>query len=249
MKNRVLSALLAALFLFLLLPLSVAGADGEGTFWDGTYQAWAYEEPLYGIVICRSMNVRNRASTSGSTYGSIKNGQPVKILGVTQDGKFYVLDLQSCGFTNAASGDFGYAKSSLIKPDPSFFYADSTTDLYSTPWGDGKKNGEQSKRYFLIIAAYGNWYAVQTTESSPGTSFVRSSAVYPTYQNRYVVTWDAPLYQDEYTVTPFRTSKRFELVGRWQSAYGDRIQLVFNEGTANQFTAWISSQYIAPLIN
>ena len=173
MSKRVLS-MLAAL-LFLLLPLSVAGADGEASYWDATYQAMRYDEPHYGIVLCRQMNVRNKASTSGSTYGQIKNGQPVKILGISSDGNFYVLDLQSCGFANAAPGSFGYAKSSLIRMDPTFFYAGSMTDLYATPWGDGKKNGEQGQRYFLIISSYGSWYAVQTMDSTPGTSFVRRS--------------------------------------------------------------------------
>lgn len=247
MSKRVLS-LLAAL-LFLLLPLSVAGADGEASYWDPAYQAMCYEEPHYGIVLCRQMNVRNKASTSGSAYGQIKNGQPVKILGITSDSKFYVLDLQSCGFSNAAPGSFGYAKSSLIKMDPTFFYASSTTDLYATPWGDGKKNGEQGKRYFLIVSAYGSWYAVQTMESTPGTSFVRAGSIYPSYQSKYVVIWDTPLYEDENTSTPFRTVKRYSLTGQLLNIIGDRTLLSFNESGADQFLAWIPSQCIAPVIN
>ena len=247
MFKRVLS-LLAALLL-LILPLSVAGADGEASYWDASYQAMRYDEPHYGIVICRQMNVRNKASTSGNTYGQIKNGQPVKILGISSDGNFYVLDLQSCGFAGAAPGSFGFAKSSLIRMDPTFFYAYSMTDLYATPWGDGKKNGEQGNRYFLVISRNDSWYAVQTMDTTPGTSFVRAGSVRMSYQSKYLVTWDAPLYEDEYTTAPFRTVSRYGLTGRLINMRGDRTMLLFNEGTAEEFSAWIPSLYIAPVIN
>ncbi len=245
MSKRVLS-LLAALLL-LLLPLSVSFADGEGSYWDASLQAMRYEEPHYGIVICRQMKVRDRASTSGKEYGQIKNGQPVKILGVTSDGKFYVLDLESCGF-NAAPGTYGFAKSSLIKLDPTYFYVSKTTDLYATPWGDGIKNGEQSGRYFMIISAYGSWYAVQTMDSSPGTSFVKAGSIYMSYQSKYVITWDTTLY-DEYTEMPLKSVKRFGLTGRLINISGDRALLKFSEGTAEEFNAWVPILYIAPVIN
>ena len=245
--NRRIRSLLAAMLL-LLLPLAFAEAEGASTYWDNASQSYCYDEPHYGIVICRQMNVRNKASTSGSAYGQIKNGQPVKILGFTQDGKFYVLDLESCGFRNAAPGAFGYAKSSLIRLDPEFFYASSTLDLYATPWGDGKKNGEQTKRFFLVISRNSGWYAVQTLESSPGTSFVRAGSVPVSYQSRYVVTWDAPLY-DEYSGAQIQTVKRFSASGRMVNMSADRALLVFNEGSANEFRAWIPTLYIAPLIN
>ena len=247
MFKRVLS-LLAALLL-LILPLSVAGADGEASYWDASYQAMRYDEPHYGIVICRQMNVRNKASTSGNTYGQIKNGQPVKILGISSDGNFYVLDLQSCGFAGAAPGSFGFAKSSLIRMDPTFFYAYSMTDLYATPGGDGKTNGEQGNRYFLVISRNDSWYAVQTMDTTPGTSFVRAGSVRMSYQSKYLVTWDAPLYEDEYTTAPFRTVSRYGLTGRLINMRGDRTMLLFNEGTAEEFSAWIPSLYIAPVIN
>lgn len=244
MSKRILSFLTAVLFLFLLLP--VAGAEEE-THWDSASQSYYYEEPHYGIVICRQMNVRNRASTSGKSYGQIKNSQPVKILGITQDSQFYVLDLQSCGFSNATPGSFGYAKSSLIKIDPTFFYASRTMDLYATPWGDGQKNGEQTNRYFLMISEYNGWIAVQTLESNPGTSFIRAGSVSPSYQSKYVVTWNAPLY-DELTGAQFQTAKRYTS-GRLINISGDRSLLIFDEGTANEFRAWIPSLYIAPVIN
>ena len=50
MFRRILS-LLAAM-LIMLLPLSVAGADGEAAYWDETIQAMRYDQPHYGVVIC-----------------------------------------------------------------------------------------------------------------------------------------------------------------------------------------------------
>ena len=243
MTKRFLALLVAVLIL--LLPLVIAEADGS-VYWDSTSQSYYYDEPHYGIVICRQMNVRNRAAASGTSYGQIKNGQPVKVLGVTQDNKFYVLDLQSCGFTNAAPGSFGYAKSSLIKIDPQFIYATKLLDLYATPWGDGKKNGEQMNRFFLIISQYGSWYAVQTQETAPGTSFIKAASIPLYYQSKYVVTWDAPLY-DDYG-NQIQIAKRFTS-GYMENQSGDRTKLVFNRGEANEFRAWIPTQYIAPVIN
>ncbi len=243
MKKRIFS-LLAALII-LLLPLAVAGADSS-YYWDSNSQSYFYDEPHYGIVMCRQMNVRNKAATSGTSYGQIKNGQPVRILGVTQDYKFFVLDLESCGFKNAAPGSYGYAKSSLIKEDPQFIYASKLLDLYATPWGDGKKNGEQTGRYFLIVSQYGSWYAVQTQETSPGTSFINASSISLYYQSKYVVTWDAPLYDDYgYQI---QTVKRFT-PGYMINQTTDRTKLIFNRGEANEFTAWIPTLYIAPVIN
>ena len=245
MKKRILALLTALVMLVLLLPLSFAAADGS--YWDAASRSFFYNEPRYGIVICRQMNVRNKASTGGSSYGQIKNGQPVKILGFAEDDRFYVLDLESCGFKNVAPGSYGYAKSSLIKIDPEFFYAAGTIDLYATPWGDGLKNGEQGKRFFLILSEGNGWYAVQTSESSPGTSFVKASAVSAAYLSRYVVTWDAPLY-DESTGAQIQVAKRFT-TGRLINMTGERALLIFNEGTANELRAWISLQYIAPCLN
>ena len=244
MKNRILS-LLAAAVLLLLLPLSVAGADGVA-YWDPQSRSFLYTEPHYGIVICTKMNVRNRAATSGSAYGSIRNGQPVKILGTSENDDFYVLDLASCGFSNA-SATYGYAKKSLISIDPEYFATTKTTNLYATPWGDGLKNGEQNNRYFLIISEHSGWYAVQATENSPGTAFVKMSDVSRTYQGRYVVTWDTQLL-DESSWAQIQNVKRFT-VGRLVQNQGDYSLMIFNEGAANEFRAWILTQYIAPLLN
>jgi len=238
MTRRILSLLTAALFL--LLPLACAAAEGD----------YYYDEPHYGIVICRQMKVRNNASTSGKEYGQIKNSQPVKIVGehVNRNNvtDFYLLDLQSCGF-KADPGTFGYAKSSLIKMDPEYFYASGMLDLYATPWGDGKKNGEQGKRFFLILSGNGSWYAVQTLESSPGTSFINTRNVSVYYQSRYVVTWDAPLY-DDYG-TQIKTAKRGEF-GYMENQSADSTLLVFNRGEADkEFRAWIPTLYVAPCVN
>lgn len=247
MKNRILSLLLAAMLLCLFLPLSASCAESNpGSYWDAATRSFLYYEPHFGIVICRQMSVRDRASTSGKTLGQIKNGQPVKILGTSEKGDFYVLDLASCGVKGAVPGSYGYAKSALIKMDPEYYYAASNTLLYATPWGDGKMNGEQTGRYFLIISAGNGWYAIQTNDNAPGTSFIRAGSVAAVYQSKYVVTWDAPLYDD--AGNQIQTVSRFT-TGFLTNISGDSAQLVFNKGQANEFTAWIATLYIAPLIN
>ena len=247
MKKRILSFLAAAVLL-LLLPLSLAGADGA-SYWDAAANAYLYDEPHYGIVICRQMNVRDRASTSGKAYGSIKNGQPVTILGVTEKGDFYVLDLASCGFAGYSTGDYGYAKSSLIKMDPEFIATTKLTNLYATPWSTEKKNGEQTNRFFLIIDQHNEWFAVQAMEGSPGSAFIRSRDIgqyTPQYQSMYVVTWDTALYDDN--MNHIQNVKRFT-TGSMLDASGDYSLVVFNEGTASELQAWILSQYLAPIFN
>lgn len=253
MKNRVLSLLLAALFL--LLPLSFAGADGGSyydstSYYDSVTDSYLFGTPHTGIVICTKMNVRDRASTNGKSYGSIKNGQPVKILGTSRDGNFYVIDLQSCGFSNQAAGSYGYAKNSLIKIDPEFIATTKLTNLYATPWSTELKNGEQNGRFFLIIAEYGNWFAVQSAESTPGSAFIRAADVgsYSQYAAKYVVTWDTVTYTDLTTWAQASSVKRFT-VGRLQDISGDYTLLLFNEGAANQFSAWVPSLYVAPIRN
>ena len=144
---------LLAVTVLALLSLSVASAD-PAAYWDDATQSYLYYAPHYGIVICRQMNVRDRAATNGQTYGSIKNGQPVKILGISQNGSFYVLDLASCGFQNTGAATVGYAKSSLIKIDPEFLATTKLTNLYATPWSTSLKNGEQTGRFFLIVDHY-----------------------------------------------------------------------------------------------
>ena len=247
MIRRTLSLLSALLVLF--LPLSFSAADGYAS-WDPNLQAYVYAEPHYGIVICTRMNVRNKASTSGTSYGQIRNGQPVKILGTSQNGDFYLLDLESCGFTGVQPGAGGYAKTSLIKMDPEFIATTKLTNLYATPWTQELKNGEQSNRFFLMIAQYNSWYAVQAMESSTGTAFIRAGEIgqyTPAYRSMYVITWDTTMY-DEYSWAPTQTIKRFT-PGSLLSTSGDYTLLAFNEGTASEYHGWIPNQFIAPIIN
>lgn len=191
------------------------------------------------------MNVRNRPATSGTTYGSIRNGQPVKILGTSQDGNFYLLDLASCGI--ASSEYYGYAKSSLIKMDPEYIIASRLLNLYATPWGDGLKNGEQNNRAFLVISAVPGWYAVQATDSTPGSAFIRAKDIALDNSGRYVVTWDTDLYDDN-TMAKSGVVKRFT-VGSLIGISGEFSRMVFNEGKDNEFRAWVKSQFVAPVIN
>lgn len=242
MKKRLLAMATIVVMLILLLPAAVA--DGYTT-WDPASQAYMYNDVHYGIVICTKMNVRNKPSTSGTTYGSIRNGQPVKVLGITQDGNFYLVDLDSCGIPSDQY--YGYAKASLIKIDPEYLVASRLLNLYATPWGDGLKNGEQTNRVFLVISEANGWYAVQATENTPGTAFIRMKDAPENYTGRYVVTWDTDLYDDS-TMTKYSTVKRFT-VGSLIGISGDFSRMVFNEGTNNEFYAWVNSQFVAPVIN
>ena len=261
MKKRILSVLtVAVLLLLVLLPLSVAGAGG--TYWDGNPNANLYTDVYnpthYGIVICRQMHVRDTPSTSGKSYGQIKNGQPVKILGVSDDNNFYILDLESCGFQGVTPGSYGYAKSTLIKMDPQFIATTRLTKTYATPWSRDLKNGEQSGRFFLVLAEHSNWYAVQLMDTTPGTAFIRSGDVGQysrSIGNTYVVTWDTNIYAEQ-DWRSLGTAKRFttcELMSSYLGS-GDSISneyslVLFNPGEKNEFTAWILNQYIAPMIN
>jgi len=248
MKKRILSVLLAVVLLLSLLPLSFAGADGA-SYYDGNTDSYLYNEPRLGIVICRQMNVRDRAATSGATLGQIRNGQPVKIMGTSRDGNFYALDLESCGITNQGAGAVGFAKASLIKMDPEFIATTKLTNLYATPWTTELKNGEQTGRFFLMLGQYNNWYAVQAMETSPGTAFIRTGDVgqYSPYYAMYVVTWDSPAY-DGNTWAQIAAVKRFS-VGRLMNVGSDYTLLLFNEGKNNEYSAWIPNLYVAPIIN
>ena len=259
MMKRCLS-LLAAVVL-VLLPLAVAGADGgsssstssDGTgggrvAWDPNAQAYMYTEPRYGICICSKMSVRDRASTGGKTLASLTNGQPVRILGVTQDGNWYLLDLESCKVNVNVQGAYGYGKSSLIKIDPEFIGVTSLVNLYATPWSTDLKNGEQTNRFFLIIDRYSDWYAVQARESNPGTAFIRGSEIgqYSSYSKLYVVTWDTKLLDDNHA--EITTVKRFSVCSLI-TGQGDFAQVVFNAGTNNEYGGLIENLFLAPIVN
>ena len=60
MKKRILS-ILAAAVLFLLIPLSFAGADYDSSsYWDSSANAYLYNTPHTGIVLCTRMSVRRK---------------------------------------------------------------------------------------------------------------------------------------------------------------------------------------------
>jgi len=250
MTKRILSLLTA--LLLLLLPLSFAGADEAtpyDTYYDSTYNANMFSTPHTGIVICNKMNLRPTASTSGSTLASISNGMPVKILGITTNNQYYLVDLESCGVSG--KGTVGYGKAGLIKIDPYFVATTKYTLLYATPWSaGGLRNGEQNNRFFLVLAEQGGWYAVQEMTSSPGTSFIRTGDVgryTQTAGTTYVVTWKAPVY-DENSWNRIQDVERYT-PATFAGSAGDYTLLIFNEGKANEFRAWILSQYTALVIN
>ena len=248
-------SLMLALVLLSTLFASLAFADAGYAMWtwDPTAQAYLYTESHNGIVLCTRMTVRDRASTAGKSLGTIRNGQPVKIMGITQVNNpanaFYLVDLASCGIKNATPGSYGYVKTSLIKMDPFFVATTKTTNLYATPWSTDLKNGEQGNRFFLVIGESANWYAVQTADGSAGTSFIRTGDIgwYSTGSTNYVITWDTPVY-DETTWAQIQTVKRLS-VGSLVTMNSDHYLLVFNQGKANEFRGWVPSLYIAPLVN
>ena len=251
-------AIIMAVAISITVPVSARGDNSNDLYWNEGMQAYEFGTPRYGIVICTKMNVRVKANASSKAYGQIKNGQPVKILGVTQKADFYVLDLASCGIK---SDDlYGYAKAGLIKMSPEFIYVSQLTNLYSTPWETDRntvwyqkqkhKNGEQNGRYFLVIEQKDDWYAVQAAESAPGTAFIRMRDVDANspefYNETYVTTWEAPLL-DESTWAQTRTVKRFTQ-GEFVAEYGEYILMSFNTGTANEYRGYINKLYLAPIL-
>ena len=248
MKKRLLVFLAAAVLLALFsLP---AVADGPA-YWDDTSKTYQYYAPSYGIVICRQMSVRDRPATNGTTYGQLKNGQPVKIIGKSQDGEFYMVDLASCGFQNTGAATYGFAKSSLIKIDPQFLASTKLTNIYATPWSTQLKIGEHVDRFWLVLDQQYNWYAVQAMESSVGAGFILSSDIgnFSNYQQKYLVTWDNIPLLDEYSMVQTQTLRRFSVGTFVQMGGNDCTLLVFNQGQPNEFRGWVSDQYIAPIIN
>ena len=257
------AALLALVLLIMAGLITPAMADGGyDYYWNEEMQAYEFNTPRYGIVICTKMNVRNRASTSGKAYGQIKNGQPVKILGVTQKADFYVLDLESCGFRNVEPGTYGYAKTGLIKMDPKFISVTKLTNLYSTPWETEYntiwyqrhklKNGEQNGRFFLVIEEREGWYAVQAAETAPGTAFIRERDVdvectNDYYLARYVTVWETTLL-DTTTWADKQKIDRFKEC-RVLADYGDYYLVSFNMDTEQESRGYISKLYLAPIIN
>ena len=250
---RILSLVFALALLF-LLAVPPAVADGYATsYWDPAMGLYLYYGNHYGIVLCTKMTVRDKPATNGASLGSIKNGQPVKILGISRlndmANAFYLVDLPSTGIAKADPGSVGYVKASLIKMDPYFVATTKTTNLYTTPWSTDLKNGEQANRFFLVIDESPNWYAVQTADGSAGTSFIRTSDIgaYNKGDQKYVITGEAPVY-DETTWAQIQTVKRMS-VGTLVTVSGDHFLLIFNQGKTNEFRGWVPALYVTPIIN
>ncbi len=53
---------------------------------------------------------------------------------------------------------------------------------------------------------------------------------------------------DDNTMAKYQSVKRFT-VGSLIGVSGDYSRMLFNEGTANEFYAWVYNQYLAPVIN
>ena len=105
----------------------------------------------------------------------------------------------------------------------------------------------QNNRAFLVISAVPGWYAVQATDSTPGSAFIRAKDIALDNSGRYVVTWDTDLYDDN-TMAKSGVVKRFT-VGSLIGISGEFSRMVFNEGKDNEFRAWVKSQFVAPVIN
>ncbi len=261
--------ILLACLLLTVLAVSAAMADGE-LAWDSETNSYYFTTPRYGIVICTKLTVRCEASTRAKSYGLLKNGEPVKILGTTEKSDFYILDLPSCGFNNiAADATVGYVKTGMIKIDPEYIYSGKLLNLYATPWSlypsyqyintPKLKNGEQDGRYFIVIEQSDHWYAVQATDEKAGSAFIRIKDVpinnvpvqdingfYYT-PARYVVTWDAPLLQES-TWAQLDVVKKYTS-GELLADNGDYMLLVFEKGTEKETRGYINKLYLAPIIN
>lgn len=266
MKNRWIILLIC--LLLAALAVSSALADGE-LAWDSETHSYYFTTPHYGIVICTKLTVRCEANTRAKSYGALKNGQPVKILGITEKSDFYILDLPSCGFNNTAEATIGYVKTGMIKIDPEYIYSSKLLNLYATPWSSYSsyqyintpklKNGEQNGRYFIVIEQSDNWYAVQATDEKAGSAFIRirdvpinnvsSPDINGFYYTpaRYVVTWDAPIFQES-TWAQMDAVKKYT-AGELLAENGDYLLLVFEKGTANETRGYVNKLYLAPIIN
>ncbi len=250
-RVRFLSLVLTLVLLSALL-VPPAFADYATTYWDPAMGLYLYNGNHVGIVLGTKLTVREKPATNAPSLGSVKNGKPVKILGITKlndpNNAFYLVDLPSTGIKNADPHSVGYIKVSLMKMDPYYIAVKKLTNLYATPWSTELKNGEQNDRFFLVIDEGPNWYAVQTTSDSAGTSFIRAGDVanYSKGVLQYVVTWETPLY-DEYTWAQTRTVKRFT-VGRLISSGGDYVLLAFSDKNG-EYRGWIPYENASPLVN
>ena len=245
---------------FAILP-TVAFADG----YQNNPYTYNYSRP--GTVLCRQCNVRSEPKTNAKSYGKLKNGQTVTIVG--EYGDWTIVDLSSCGFNTQGTG---YVKKGLIVPDPCWIVLTQYTNFYATPWNiNGYKNGEQSGRVVLLIEEYYPFYAIQCCESTPGTSFIYMSDVgqYSQYgQNLYVVADEKVPVCDAPWGRQISSLDRFTIVNVLSGGYANSgIQdypfdnydqcyendgyyyVAVNYGQQDEYYGYIKTQYLQKIIN
>lgn len=237
--KKILSLLLALTLVFCLA--AVAHAEGPADV--------EYQYSHYGTVHCSQLTVRSSPSTGASAYGKLKNGQTCEIVGET--GEWWIIDLGSCNFDSYQSG-YGYAKRDLITIDPVWIAIQPYTILYIDPWYTAKHNGEQLERVYLVLSESPDFYCVQCTEDTAGSSFIRKSDV-PRYssdwQSLYVIAAkNVPMY-DNPGGTQISTLDRFTIVNV-ESWNGDDFYYVrVNIGSPNEYCGWVEQQYVQRIIN
>ena len=196
-----------------------------------------------GVVICTRLNVRLEPRTSANSIGTLTNGQSCIIVG--EYGDWYAVDLASLKFKDAPSG-IGYIKKGLLQENPQWIILTKYTELFTDPWGSGKKNGEQSKRALMVIARNNYYFCVQCTESSAGSAFVRISDVGQYSQqgtrNYVVIQKDIPLVNTNGEV--ISNLKRFEVVRMY--SYGTEYSYVYTE---SNLAGYVETRYLGAVIN
>ena len=242
-KALLIAVVVAVVCMFFLATSDAAHADGENV-----YEPYFYPYYRSGTVVCSQLTLRSTPSTSGKEYGKLKNGQTCVILGEYDE--WFIIDLSSVGI----SGDYGFAKSALIKEDPAWIVLTQYTYMYTDPWeyDDAKRNGEQSGRVCLVISESRAFYCVQCKENSPGSSFIRKRDVgqYSQYgQNLHVVAEaDVPVYEAPFGGGTKDVLGRFTIVN--VDAYSDiYCHVTVNTGEANQYDGWVESRYLQRIIN
>lgn len=268
--NKPLISIVLILILGVLAILPAAATADAEAVWNEEMQAYIFNQPHYGIVICTQLNVRQEAKTNSKSLGKIKNGQPVKVIGITEKSDFYLLDLASCGIASQEGLSYGFVKSGLIKIDPEYIFVQKMLYLYASPWDSSPtietrqtpklRNGEQDNRYYLVIDQSERWYAIQATEERAGSAFVRIKDVpinaeqsadpklsgqYVT-PTKYVVTWEAPLLDE--TMSQIDTVKKYT-PGEIAGEKDEFLLLILNKGQADERRGYINKLYLAPVIN
>lgn len=125
-----------------------------------------------GIVTSSRVWVRDTPDYNSKNYVTIHNGDKVKI--IDEFGDWYVIDKASIGGEGK-----GYALKQFIHVGAYEIEVDTTVILWADPWGSGVANGEKySGTKFLVLAETEDYYCVQTTDDSAGSSFIKKSDLY-----------------------------------------------------------------------